>query len=124
MIMSLRLAVLKNVFDAYSSKAFPLIFLFIVMVYLILKDKKEQRNLLIYEIFGILLLVTPFIGNKIITLGAGDGSNWPAYGILCVIPLTAYVAVDMLKDIREKKDRCKFLVLFFLIIQLGLIISV
>ena len=121
--MSLRLAVLKNVFDAYSTRAYSLIFLFIVLVYFILKDKKEQRNLLIYEIFGILLLVTPFIGNKIITLGAGTGSNWPVYGILCVIPLSAYVATDMLAEIRRKKERFKFVALFFVVLQLGLGIS-
>jgi len=120
--MSLRLAVLKNVFDAYSTRAYSLIFLFIVLVYFILKDKKEQRNLLIYEIFGILLLVTPFIGNKIITLGAGTGSNWPVYGILCAIPLTAYVGVDMLAEMR-KKERFKFVAFFLVVLQLGLGIS-
>jgi len=121
--MSLRLAVLKNVFDAYSTRAYSLLFLFIVIIYFILKEKKEQRNLLIYEIFGILLLVTPFIGNKIVTLGAGNGSNWPVYGILCAIPVTAYAAVDILKDIDKKKERCKFLILFFVVLQLGLGIS-
>ena len=121
--MSLRLAVLKNVFDAYSTRAYSLIFLFIVLIYFIIKDKKEQRNLLIYEIFGILLLVTPFIGNKIITLGAGNGSNWPVYGILCAIPLTAYAAVDMSAEIRERKEQLKFVVIFFVVLQLGLGIS-
>lgn len=121
--MSLRLAVLKNVFDAYSTRAYSLLFLFIALIYFIIKEKKEQRNLLIYEIFGILLLVTPFIGNKIITLGAGTGSNWPVYGILCAIPLTAYVAVDILMDIKEKKERGRFLILFFVVLQFGLGIS-
>lgn len=118
--MALRLAVLKNVFDAYNTKAYSLVFLFIAMIYFILKDKKEQRNLLIYEFFGILLLVTPFIGNKIVTLGAGTGSNWPVYGGLCAIPVTAYMAVDILKKITGKKERYLFYLLFFIVIQLGL----
>lgn len=118
--MSLRLAVLKNVFDAYSTRAYSLLFLFIAIIYFIIKEKKEQRNLLIYEIFGILLLVMPFIGNKIVTLGAGTESNWPVYGILCVIPLTAYVAVDILMDIKDKKERGIFLILLFMILQLSL----
>lgn len=121
--MSLRLAVLKNVFDSYNTRAYSLIFLFIAITYFILKDKKEQRNLLIYEIFGILLLVTPFIGNKIITLGAGNESNWPVYGILCAIPVTAYVAVDKFFDIKVKRERIVFLAMFFVVMQLGMGIS-
>lgn len=122
--MSLRLAVLKNVFDSYNTRAYALIFLFIAIIYFILKDKKEQRNLLIYEIFGILLLVTPFIGNKIITLGAVEESNWPVYGILCGIPLTAYVAVELFFEAANKKERYGFIAVFIIILQLGLGLSV
>ena len=118
--MSLRLAVLKNVFDAYNTQAYSLIFFFVSVVYLIMKDKKEQRNLLMYEIFGILLLVTPFIGNKIITLGAGDGSNWPVYGILCALPLTAYVATELLFEAENKKEKYGFIVVFLIVMLVGL----
>jgi len=120
MIMSLRLAVLKNVFDAYNTQAYSLIFFFIAVVYLIVKDKKEQRNLLMYEIFGILLLVTPFIGNKIITLGAGEGSNWPAYGILCALPLTAFVATEMFFEAQSKKEKFGFIAVFLIVMLVGL----
>ncbi len=122
--MALRLAVLKNVFDSYNGKAYPLIFLFIALIYFILREKKEQRSLLIYEIFGILLLVTPFIGNKIITLGAGRESNWPVYGILCIIPITAYIAAELFYERNGKKERYQFLIVFFIVIQLGLGFSV
>ncbi len=118
--MSLRLAVLKNVFDAYNTQAYSLIFFFIAVVYLIIRDKKEERNLLIYEIFGILLLVTPFIGNKIVTLGAGDGSNWPVYGILCVLPLTAYVATELFFEAKNKKEKYGFIAAFLVVMLLGL----
>lgn len=122
--MALRLAVLKNVFDSYNEKAYPLLFLFLALIYFILKEKKEQRGLLIYEIFGILLLVTPFIGNKIITLGAGEESNWPVYGILCTIPVTAYIATELFHERKGKKERCQFLIVLLLVIQLGLGFSV
>lgn len=118
--MSLRLAVLKNVFDAYNTQAYSLIFFFIAVVYLIIRDKKEERNLLIYEIFGILLLVTPFIGNKIVTLAAGDGSNWPVYGILCVLPMTAYVATEMFFEAKNKKEKYGFIAVFLVVMLLGL----
>lgn len=120
--MSLRLAVLKNVYEAYSTQAYPMIFFFFSMVYLIIKDKKEDRNLLLYEIFGILLLMTPFIGNKIITIGAGEESNWPVYGILCAVPLTAFVAVEMLSQVKSKKEKYAFMILFVIIMCLGLVL--
>ena len=74
-------------------------------------------NLLIYEIFGILLLVTPFIGNKIITLGAESEANWPVYGILCVVPLTACVATELFKEAKSRKEQCIFVLLFLQRIQ-------
>ena len=118
--MSLRLAVLKSVFDTYNTNAYALIFFFIAVIYLLLKDKKEQRNLLMYEIFGILLLVTPFIGNKIITLGAGESSNWPVYGILCALPLTAYAATEMFFEAGNKKEKYGFMAVFLAIMLIGL----
>ncbi len=87
--------------------------------YLVVKYKKEQKNLLIYEIFGILLLVTPFIGNKIITLGAFEGSNWPVYGILCVVPLVAYVATELFSEAKNKKESILFVALFLLVLRVG-----
>ncbi len=122
--MALRLAVLKNVFDSYHTRAYPLFFLFLAVIYFILKGKKEQRSLLIYEIFGILLLVTPFIGNKIVTLGAGKESNWPVYGILCGIPVTAYVGTELFLRQIGRKERGKFLLFFLVFLQLGFGVSV
>ena len=123
--MALRLAVLKSVFSSYNKSAFPLIIFFVVAIYLVVKNKKEQRNLLMYEIFGILLLVTPFIGNKIVTLGAGSEANWPVYGILCVAPLAAYVIVEVLQSAKSRKEYVAvFAVLCFaLLMSFGLHIT-
>lgn len=117
--MSLRLAVLKSVFNSYNRYAFPLISFFAVLIYFFVKNKKEQRNLLIYEIFGILLLVTPFIGNKIVTLGAGNEANWPLYGILCIAPLLGYAMVDVLQSTNRKKERIVLLVCLLLAVQMS-----
>lgn len=122
--MALRLAVLKSVFDSYDKNAFPLIFVFIALIYLVVKAKKEQTNLLIFEIFGILLLVTPFIGNKIVTLWAGNEANWTAYGVLCAIPLTAYVIVDVVQEEHDKKGKMALLLALLVTVQLGLGFSV
>ena len=122
--MALRFAVLKNVFDSYCTKAFPLFFLFFALIYFILKEKKEQRSLLIYEIFGILLLVTPFIGNKIVTLKAGAESNWPVYAILCAVPITAYVGTELFLERIGRKERAMFLLFFILFLQFGFGVSV
>lgn len=117
--MALRLAVLKSVFRAYDRAAFPLILFFAALIFLLGKNQKEQRNLLIYEIFGILLLTVPFIGNKVVTFGTGDGRNWSVYGILCAAPLAAYAAVDALRNAGSKREKK---ILFFgllLLMQAG-----
>ena len=121
--MALRMAVLKSVFNSYND-AFPLIFLFIAMIYFLVKAKKNYVELLMYEIFGILLLVTPFIGNKIVTLGAGKEANWPAYGILCVIPLTSYVMIDVVSGEKGRKGKLFMLFALMFTIQSGLGFSV
>lgn len=118
--MALRLAVLKSVFNLYDKQAFPLIFLFIALVYFLVKAKKNHTNLLIFEIFGILLLVTPFIGNRIVTLWAGQEANWPVYGILCIIPLTAYVIIEVVSEEQDRKSKSSMLLVLLLAVQLGL----
>lgn len=122
--MSLRLAVLKSVFNSYDKNAFPLIFLFIALVYFLVKAKKKYTNLLMFEIFGILLLVTPFIGNKIVTLGAGREANWPVYGILCVISLTAYIIIEVVSEQQSKKEKLFLMFVLLLTVQLGLGFSI
>lgn len=122
--MSLRLAVLKSVFNSYDKNAFPLIFLFIVLVYFLIKAKKNHTNLLIFEIFGILLLVTPFIGNKIVTLWAEREANWPVYGILCIIPLVAYIITEVMSEEQTLKGRVSMLLVLLLAVQLGLGFSI
>ena len=122
--MWLRLAVLKSAFNSYNGSAYALIFLFMAVIYLLLRNKKTEQNLLIYEIFGILLLVTPFVGNKILTIGAGGDADWSVYGILCAIPVTAYVAVEALKETATKKERCMLGIALLIVMQFGLGFSV
>lgn len=118
--MLARLDFLKGTYRIYNENAFPLVFLFLVLIYLIIKNKKNTRNLLIYEIFGILLLMTPMIGDKIVGFGAVDEPNWQAYGILCVIPVTAYLAVEIARQIASCGKRVLFILIFLALIQLGL----
>ena len=122
--MELRLAVLKSVFNTYNTNAYPLVFFFVVMFFLIIRNKKEQINLLIYGIFGILLLVTPFIGNKILTIGNASGSNWTMYGILCSIPLTAYGAVQIMEMAKNKKEKWMLLLVIIVVLHFGMGLSV
>lgn len=121
--MELRLAVLKSIFSTYNTDAYPLVFFFVAMIFLLIRNQKEQINLLIYEFFGILLLVTPFVGNKILTIGNAREANWTMYGILCAIPLTAYVAVQLLSDVQTKRAEWSVFFIVVLVIGLGLLAS-
>ena len=64
--MSLRLAVLKNVFDVYNTQAYSLIFFFVAVIYLIIKNSqkmkspkfsKQNKNLLKFSAFVVLMCV-------------------------------------------------------------------
>jgi hypothetical protein len=60
------------------------------------------------------------IGDKIVGLGVVDEPNWQVYGILCVIPLTAYLAVEIARQISSPGRRVLFILIFLALIQLGL----
>lgn len=117
--MLLRLTVLKSAFNSYSTSACSLLFLFMAVIYLLIKNKKSQQSLLIYQIFGILLLVIPFIGNKILTLKTEGRIDWPIYGILCVIPMMAYIVTELLQGAKSKKDGFVLFAVFLVTVQLG-----
>ena len=97
-----------------------LFFLFVAVVYLLVTEKKRQRNLLIYEIFGILFLVTPVLANAIIERAGNGTGNWKVYGILNAAVLTAFVATDFFMDRESRRERVGTLVVFFLLIQAGM----
>ena len=84
----------RNAYFSYNGMGVNLFFLFVAVIYLLVTDQKRQRNLLIYEIFGILFLMTPVLANAIIDrFGSGTGS-WLVYGILNTAVLTAFAAAD------------------------------
>jgi hypothetical protein len=60
------------------------------------------------------------IGDKIVGLGAVDEPNWQAYGILCVIPVTAFLAIEIGRQISSPGRRVLFLLIFLVLVQLGL----
>ena len=60
---------IKNAYFSYNGMGTNVFFLFVAIFYFLIINKKRQRNLLIYEIFGILFLVTPGIANGILNMG-------------------------------------------------------
>lgn len=111
---------IRNAYFSYNGMGVNLFFLFAAVIYLLVTEKKRQRNLLIYEIFGILFLVTPHLGNAIIERAGNGSGNWMVYGILNATVLTAFVAADYLMDRGSTGERAGVIVVFFLLLQAGM----
>ena len=118
--MALRFAIIKSAFLGYSSFAIPLVFLYIAVIYWIVQDKKEKRDLLIYEIFGILLLVTPVAANRIIAFRAEADGNWDVYGSLAVAAIVAAAAVDWITSQESKKAKLAIVICVVILCQIGI----
>ena len=87
---------IKNAYFSYNGMGTNVFFLFVAIFYFLIINKKRQRNLLIYEIFGILFLVTPGIANGILNM------------------------TDYLINIPTKKEKIIVIVIYILPLQAGM----
>ena len=95
---------IKNAYFSYNGMGTNVFFLFVAIFYFLIINKKRQRNLLIYEIFGILFLVTPGIAN----------------GILNIVSVVGVAMTDYLINIPSKKEKIIVIVIYILLIQAGM----
>ena len=114
---------IKNAYFSYNGLGINLFFLFVCIIYILILNQKKHRNLLIYEIFGILLLMTPGIANCILKAGDGAQEGWMLYGILNVAAVVAYVAVKYLMEIQKKSEKVLILVMYIILLQAGMNIN-
>ena len=91
---------IKNAYFSYNGMGTNVFFLFVAIFYFLIINKKRQRNLLIYEIFGILFLMTPGIANGILNM---SGQN-----------------TDYLINIPTKKEKIIVIVIYILLLQAGM----
>ena len=95
---------IKNAYFSYNGMGTNVFFLFVAIFYFLITNKKRQRNLLIYEIFGILFLMTPGIAN----------------GILNIVAVVGVVMTDYLINIPTKKEKIIVIVIYILLLQAGM----
>ena len=95
---------IKNAYFSYNGMGTNVFFLFVAIFYFLIINKKRQRNLLIYEIFGILFLMTPGIAN----------------GILNIVAVVGVVMTDYLINIPTKKEKIIVIVIYILLLQAGM----
>ena len=97
-----------------------LFYCFMTVVYFLVIDKKKMRNLLIYEIFGILILLTPQIANVILGVKASAGNTWLVYGILFPVLYLAYSGTEGLSAARKKTEWLAGILVFCILLQAGM----
>lgn len=114
---------IKNAYFSYNGMGINLFFGFAAVLYLLFLHEKKQRNLLIYEIFGILLLVTPLLSNVILQAGGDASENWITYGCLNTAVIAAFAATDYLMKVPSGRERLFVVVMYVLILQAGMTLN-
>ena len=111
---------IKNAYFSYNGMGTNVFFLFVAIFYFLIINKKRQRNLLIYEIFGILFLMTPGIANGILNMSGQKTDHWMVYGILNIVSVVGVAMTDYLINIPSKKEKIIVIVIYILLLQAGL----
>ena len=111
---------IKNAYFSYNGMGTNVFFLFVAIFYFLIINKKRQRNLLIYEIFGILFLMTPGIANGILNMSGQKTDHWMVYGILNIVSVVGVAMTDYLINIPSKKEKIIVIEIYILLIQAGM----
>ena len=115
--MELRLRIIRDAYQAYSTSIYNMGFFFVALLYLILKNDKKKRELLLYSILGIVVLSIPVLANRLLTVGGDFGSYWMLYGVLCSAVIIAYAAAEVLAEQKTKGKKVFYAVCFVLALQ-------
>lgn len=110
----------RNAYFSYNGMGVNLFFLFVAVIYLLVTDQKRQRNLLIYEIFGILFLMIPVLANAIINRSGSGTGSWLVYGILNAAVLTAFAAADYIMNQKSVKEKIATGIVYIVLLQAGM----
>lgn len=88
---------IKNAYQSYNTYGFPLVFVYVAVVYLMLSGQKSKRVLYQYTLLSLLLLTLPGILNILLRIKPDKGQTWMIYaiipgGVICAYALTEYWA--------------------------------
>lgn len=114
---------IKNAYFSYNGMGVNLFFWFIAVIYLLVINREKYKNLLLYEIFGMLLFVTPGIANYLFKTGGGTEKGWMLYGILNVTAFAAYAATDYFFSVKGKGEKIFVVVMYLVLLQAGMSIN-
>ena len=111
---------IKNAYFSYNGMGTNVFFLFVAIFYFLIINKKRQRNLLIYEIFGCLFVVRPGIAICILNMSGLMRDDWLVYGIVNIVSVVGVAMTDYLINIPSKKEKIIVIVIYILLIQAGM----
>jgi hypothetical protein len=111
---------IKTAYAGYSNSVFPLIFGLAAIVYLLVSAKKEQLQLLWYELAAFFLLTIPGIGNIVLKVNADAGQVWMVYGILAAGAVCGYVAALAYAKGKTRLEKLGVFLLVAVLLQCGI----
>lgn len=116
---------IKNAYQSYNTYGFPLVFVYVAVVYLMFSGQKSKRVLYQYILLSLLLLTLPGILNILLRFKPDKGQTWMIYaivpgGVICACALTEYWA--NIADARKRIAAIGFSV-FLILLGIGLNVS-
>jgi len=115
--MELRLRIIRDAYQSYSNSVYSMVFLLIALVYMLIRYKRKEKELLLYEIFGMLLLTMPVVANRLMTMGGDYGYHWLLYAILCAAIVIAYAGTEVLSETLKKREKLLVVICFMIALQ-------
>lgn len=115
---------IKNAYQSYNTYSFPLIFIYVAVIYLMLSGQKGERILYRYILLSLLLLTLPGLLNILLRIKPDKGQTWMIYaiipgGAICTCALTEYWA-----NIADARKRIAAIGCSVLLILLGIGLNV
>lgn len=111
---------IRSLYSGYNSAAFPLVLCIIALIYLLIKDGKDQRSLLVYGLAAFFLLSIPGIGHLVFKVKADSGKVWLVYGVMASVILCGYTVAKIYEKGNTGRSKLGIVIMMGILLQFGI----
>ena len=114
------MTIVKENFDYFNLYIFPVTFMMAALLYLLVRDKKENPNYRYLSLLLVLIWISPFAANNIKTFFLGTGISYAQ--VLFAVPVVGLCAYTIVRlyDREKRKYRVMWIVAAVVLLQVGL----
>lgn len=92
----------KNGYDAYGILVLNLSFVWIVLIYLYIEEKRRNNNLFYLSLFLMLLLINPFTASNLMSFWVPWDEYWKTFYMIPVVIVISYAGTRMVLNANKK----------------------